>query len=512
MTHREYFQKINTWDSLSKLILLSLSVLQITRWLILPQFMDIYYHLLSAWGFNQTGGYCGWDFWQYAPFGRVHIYPPFFQILLALLMKLGFSTVFLAKLFEAVTPVMFLIVLWQFVRNNYSQALAFFTLVAFGSAFAFYLSLINHIPSTFALIFGILAFDQIFKQKILRAVIFLAFCFYTHIGVSWFFVLTLTFYLIGDKQYRKSGFLILLLTGILVLPILIKQISALGLVSVIGLNLGEKFFCQIKIIDYFLAIGGLFFALKAKGKYYLFSSLFFASFIFLAYPYRFFSAEGYLPVIFLSAVFLLNLWERCKLKAALKKIFVLVVFFLLFISPTLSLSKSTQRWGAICGIKFSDSVLTGMLSAKGYTMWFPEDYLPAAALIRANSQEGDIIYSNLGILGPVLGSISGRATANALLTEIKTSQSFNPLLTSKIIVLTKDINYVFLNNLVKAYNLQKIGETRLFVVYKNPASLFKIKVRKASVPFWMIFLIIGAAVAGFWINKGRSSHLEKNKK
>ena len=351
MARREYFQKINTWDSLAKLILLSLAVLQITRWIILPQYMDIYYHLLSAWGFNQAGGYAGWDFWQYSPLGRVNIYPPFFHILLAFLMKLGFGPVILAKLFETLAPIMFLIVLWRFVRNNYSQALAFFTLVALGSAFTFYLSLINHLPSTLALIFGLLAFDQIFKQNVMRAAIFLTLCFYTHIGVSWFLGLTLVFYLLGDSQYRKSVFLILLLTAVLALPILVKQISALGLVSVKGSNLGEKFFSQIKIIDYFLAMGGLIFALKAKGKYNLFVCLFFASFIFLTYPYRFFSAEGYLPVIFLSAVFLLNLWGKCQARAGLKKIFVLAVFFLLFASPTLSLSKPAQRWGVWGGLR-----------------------------------------------------------------------------------------------------------------------------------------------------------------
>ncbi len=507
---REYFQKnMSNWDIFSKLFIVFLSIFQIMRWRILPQFMDIFYHLLSAWGFIQAGGYSGWDFWQYAPFGRINVYPPFFQILLALLMKLGFSAIILAKFFEVTTPIIFLIVLWRFIRKNYSQGLAFFTLVAFGSAFAFHLSLMNHIPSTLALIFGILAFDQMFERKILRALILLALCFYTHIGVSWFFILSLTAYSLFDKQYRKDGFFILLFAIILSLPILVAQFFALKSISITGLKLGEKFFCQIKFIDYFLAAGGLFFILKEKGKYYLFLSFLLASSIFLLYPYRFLSCEGYLPIIFLSAFFLLKLWERWQLNIILRKILILLVFLLLFFSPTLSLSKLENKWVAVSGIKFPDSVLTNMLLAKGSTMWFPEDYLPAATLIKDNSGEGDIIYSSLGIFGPVLGSISGRATANALLTEVKATQRFDPILASKIIVLTNDMNDNFLKGLVKAYNLQKIGETRIFVIYKNPSAEFKTRVKKASVPFWMIFLIIGVGGAVFLITQDGVSNLIK---
>ena len=178
------------WVYFSGVIIIIFGLLQLLRSVILPQFMDIYYHLQVAWGFLQSGGYSGWDFWEYAPFGRTHIYPPFFHIILALLMKLGFSAIFLAKLFESAAPVLFLIVLWYFIRKNYSAQLAFFVVLAFSSAFAFFISLSNHIPAALALILGLFAFNELFKNRCLRAAILLAFCFYTHIGVSWFFLLT----------------------------------------------------------------------------------------------------------------------------------------------------------------------------------------------------------------------------------------------------------------------------------------------------------------------------------
>src|SRR3989338_2092984 len=103
------------WNLYSAVIIAIYAMLQVIRWPILPQFMDIYYHFLTAWGFNQANGYSGWDFWQYAPVGRTHIYPPFFHIILAFIMKAGISMTVLAKLCETVVPVIFIITLWLFV-------------------------------------------------------------------------------------------------------------------------------------------------------------------------------------------------------------------------------------------------------------------------------------------------------------------------------------------------------------------------------------------------------------
>ena len=91
-------QKIFPWDFYSTIIIAMFSLTQIFRWMILPRSMDIYYHLLTAWGFIQSGGYSGWDFWEYAPVGRMHIYPPVFHIVLAFLIKLGMNKIILAKI------------------------------------------------------------------------------------------------------------------------------------------------------------------------------------------------------------------------------------------------------------------------------------------------------------------------------------------------------------------------------------------------------------------------------
>lgn len=492
----ENYLKKFSWDFYSRFIIIIYSLLQIMRWRILPQFMDIYYHLLTAWGFIQAGGYSGWDFWQYAPFGRPHIYPPVFHIMLAFLIKLGISKIILAKFFEAAIPVLFLIVIWRFIRNNYSQRLAFFVMIASSSSNSFYMSLLNHIPATLAIIFGILAFEQLLKNKFIRCVLLLSLCFYTHIGVSWLFAFSVVFYGLSNKPERRFCLNIFISAIILSLPMLLKQLAGLKFISVLGLNLHEKYLCQFKIFDYALALLGLIIVSKRGKKYRLFLSLFLASPILLIYPYRFFSAEGYLPIIFLSAVSLNSIWEKFKYKkTCLKNTVVLLVFFILFVSPTLSMEKPESGGSISYKIYIPDSAFMNLLfpadlnRRASFSMWLPKEYLSAAAFIKQNSQKTDIIYSSFYILGVCLASISERATANGLFREISNTKGSDPFLASKIFIATQDDDPVWLSNAVNKYGLMKMGENKIFIFYDNLLSNTKIDIRKASVPFWMIGII-----------------------
>ena len=496
----EYFKNINTCNSLAKIILLSLSVLQITRWPITPQFLDIYYHLQVAWGFIQTGGYSSWDFWEYAPFGRPHIYPPLFHILLAWLMKLGIGVIYLAKFFESAAPVIFLLILWNFIRKNYGEKLGFFVVVAFGSSFIFSVSLANHIPSSLALIFGFLSFGEFFKNRLLRAVILLALCFYTHISVSWFFALSYIFYAIMDKDSRINSLRVAFYSLLVALPILIPEFLNVRSIHLAGHNLPEEFYLQIKPFDYILAGWGLFLAAKMISRYKFFISLFLGSFIFLPYPHRFLSAEGYIPVILFSALTMQFIWQKLKEKMfRVKKLIIgVLIAFILFISPTLFLSKSADCNKINYKVDWVDSTFSGLLLAKGKSIWYPWMYLQVIDIIKANSNSKDVVYSNLDVVGLILSSLSQRATANGLLPETKSLAWADPFAVSNIIVLPKDLDEEFINALSNKYHLIRVKESKYFSVFRNPAPAYKLKITKAVFGFPAIISISFLLVVLFW--------------
>lgn len=507
-------------------------ILQIMRWRVSPQFIDIYYHLMTAGGFIQAGGYSGWDFWQYAPVGRVHIYPPFFHLILASFIKLGINKIIIAKFFETIAPVLCLSVLWYFVKRNYTDRLAFLVLLTGGSSFSFYLSLINYLPATLAIILGLLAFDQLLKNRFFRSTLLFALCFYTHIGVSWFFHLSVIFYGLFNKRCRKLSFLVFISSVILSMPILLKHLIALKFISIFGIS-NENYFCEFKPFDYLFSLFALFLILKMSEKYRLFLSLFLASFIFLAYPYRFFSAQGFLPIIFLSAFLFDFLYEKFKdKKLSFKYLTYFVLIYFIFISPTISMERSDLINNAIAGNKqkedkrmtyniyLMDSAFINIIFPRqnqriaSISMWFPIHYLSAAKVIKDHSEKNDIIYASLYNIGTCIASLSDRATANRLFPEIKASIKFDPLEVSKIFIALKDDDPLLLNSIIDKYDLIKIGENKLFIFFKNPLCNYKVQIRKASVPFWVIgiialvFILIflqAKKIEGFVLRKNQSS-------
>jgi len=489
---REYFKNSNIWSGLSKLTLLSLSILLIVRWPSLPRFLDIYYHLHTAWGFIQAGGYSSWDFWEYAPFGRPHIYPPLFQIILAWLIKSGMSVVFLAKFFESTTPILFLIIFWNFIRKYYGEQLGFFVAVAVSSSFIFLVSLSNHLPSTLALILGFLSLGEFLKKKVWRAIILLILCFYTHLSVPWFFVLSYIFYAAMDKDSRKDSFKVILVSLLLALPILIPEFLKLHFIRLAGNQASGQFYLQAKVFNYILAGFGLWLAIKAKLRYRLFMSLFLASLIFLAYPYRFLASEGYIPVIIFSALALQAIWHWLKVKMPrVKKVFMAALIgFMLFVSPTLFMNKPAGESKIDYKIDWVDSAFSSMFYAKGDSLWYPWAYLPVVDTIKANSDRGDIIYSDINSVGLTLGSLSQRSTVNGMFAEVKPLARMDPFVVAKIIVLANDLDAGIVNSIVQKYHLLKINENKYFTVFKNPESISKLKIRKAIVSFWVIAVIL----------------------
>jgi hypothetical protein len=472
-----------SYDFWSFIILIFYAIMQVSRWPLFPQHLDIYYHLLTAWGFIQAGGYSSWDFWQYAPAGRPHVYPPLFHIVLALFMKAGIDKIILARIFSVVIPLTFLVTLWNFLRKKFSSCLAFFSLVTISSSLSFYASLTNHMPSTIALTFGVLAIWQFMDKKTASAFLLLTLCFYTHIGVSYFISLTLVIYALFNKEYRRPAFIILMGTAILAAPVIMRQLSGINLLSLPSVK--ENRSCEFKTIDYILAVAGFVILLRSKGKGRLFLAFFLASFIYLPYPARFFSGEGYLPVALLAAVALYGICESFGKKRYAKYIVIFVTAFMLIFSPTfatgqLDMEKPPDR------IFLFDSAVMNMIFPRANermissTIWFEKAYSFASKLIRENSSPDDIIYCTEDIVGLCLAVASGRATANYLLPEVYSKGRTDPHADSKIIIMLKFNDPRRMKEIIDRYGLILLGKNEMFDIYKNPSAKAKMVIRRSG--------------------------------
>lgn len=476
MAEKRYF----SYDFWSFIILVFYAIMQISRWQLFPQHFDIYYHLLTAWGFIQAGGYSAWDFWQYAPVGRPHLYPPLFHIALALFMKAGVDKIALAKIFSVVIPMAFLATLWNFLRVKFSSCLAFFSLVAISSSLSFWASLTNHMPSTVALTFGILAIWQFMDGRKIPSLLFLTLCFYTHIGASYFITLTLVIYALFNVEDRRAAFIVAAGALILAAPMIMRQLAGINLLNLPSVK--ENYSCEFKTIDYILAAIGVVILLRSKGRGRLFLAIFLASFVYLPYIARFFSAEGYLGITLLAAVALYGICESFGRNRYAKYIVILITAFMLIFSPTIAIGR-LEPGGPSNKILLFDSAPMNMLFPKANermissTIWFEKRYSLASKLIRENSEPNDIIYCPEDIVGLCLAVASGRATANYLLPEAYPKGRTDPYADAKIVIMLKYHDPVDAKKAIDKYGLLPLGGDDMIEVYKNPSARAKMKIR-----------------------------------
>jgi len=339
-----------------------------------------------------------------------------------------------------------------------------------------------------------LAFDQLFSNKILRTILLLTLCFYTHIGISWLFAIAFILYGLLNRQFLRLTVKISLVTLVLSLPVIWKQLAGMTLMS--SSIIKEKYDCEFKTIDYLLAFTGLLVAWQKGRRYLFFMALFLASFIFLPYPYRFFSAEGYLPIIFLIALSLDWLYEMIRYKGSiLKALFIMLLIFVFFFSPSVVTKKEERSNQLRNRVYFFDSAFVNMTfpghnpRVSSAIVWFQDEFLSSAELIQLNSDKDDIIYCRLFNVSVTLGAMSGRAASNGLLPEIIPAERFDPYSVSKIILGTKSDDPLVLEGLIKRYHLIELGDNKIFIVYKNPLCRTKTIIRKASLTFTAILLI-----------------------
>jgi hypothetical protein len=63
------------------MLLAFVAIASAMRWSWYPVFVDTYYHMAVIHGYEQAGGLPTWAFWELAPGGRVHIYPPAIHVI-----------------------------------------------------------------------------------------------------------------------------------------------------------------------------------------------------------------------------------------------------------------------------------------------------------------------------------------------------------------------------------------------------------------------------------------------
>ena len=94
-----------------------------------PSMSDTWYHLGVAHRLVADGQIPGWDWWNYAPLGRPHLYPPLLHLIIAFLAKVTGSVITAGELCAALFLPVGLLTTWYCARRLLSPAAAFLAIL-----------------------------------------------------------------------------------------------------------------------------------------------------------------------------------------------------------------------------------------------------------------------------------------------------------------------------------------------------------------------------------------------
>lgn len=480
---------MNRWSLYSIILILLIFVILALRFYLFPNFLDIYYHLSYALGLDKAGGFTSHTFWEYAPYGRVNLYPPFFSLLLLCLIKIGIPLINIARSMDVIIFPLFLLLIWFILNSIFNSITAFFSVAIAAFTYSLYLSSSNFVPMTCGVMEGLLCFWAVEQGKYRLASVLLGLTFYTHIQIPWLFVFTFLIYALVNKKYIY--FKVVLCAIALGLPFLFYLLKNAQSYH-FSLEY-EHFVEEINLCLVFSCIG-IKKVFKQRERYFFPIILFLISILFsLLYPYRYLSGQGTLGIIVLAAVGIEHV--LAKFAGTKLKIFALVlILFCIVCAPSFIKTKDHKLIFLPLNSTPINLIWRNHEIQRGneqtlYTRHIQE----IVKIVHDNSAPNDIIYTNLPLVGTMIATMAERSDAGGMLREVSPKNKMDPVLNAKLIIWFKDEQDTNLRkNIIQRYSLTELFETPMAYIYRNNSTKAQMHVEKPLISNqWMFIIVVG---------------------
>ena len=425
------------WGILTSAVIALFAALSLFNWQKFPFFLDIYYHINVMRGFDTAGGIVNHAFWELAPAGNAHLYPPLFHLLLLIPYKLGFDILSIARLFSILSFLSLLATLSFVVNRLFSPKTGFFVAVAAAIPYTFFLKLTITIPVSLSLIFILLAFYAFEEDRRFACPMLIACAFYTHLGIPWMGAAAFIIYGATKKGALKQVLKIVFFSLLLAAPVVIHILININrFENPLGIRVGENEFFELYPFLYIFALLGL---RKLKDSGFRNRGLFFVA-LFLGflpmafnYRYRFLSGEGLLPIVFFAGLGIEKTYDMLEKFLAIRRsgahfaVFYLASLLIVInvISPSLSLYENPAKNQKELTFFLRDSTAYNLMPYyKKHVRPFELNLVDSEAeewarVIENSTARDDIICSNWAYVGGMLSAMTGRPNAAQTFYEIK---------------------------------------------------------------------------------------------
>jgi len=414
-----------------------LIVLMLLWWGKYPIFVDIYYHLSVMSGFSDAGGVVLTDFWEFAPLGRPHLYPPLLHIFMLALFKTGFSVNFIGKLVSFMLFPAQLLSLFVYMRQQFSSKAAFFSILILSTPLAYLWA--NSVISASALVlfFAPLLFLTIEKGKKVASPLLLALSLYSHLGIAHTTAIALILYGIINPARRRICFSSVIAGYILYLP---WAFHTLLNISYLHRTFDSSIVdpsTTIYLPMVFLALVGMVVAFKEKEKSGLLPLCYIVAMMPVAFtaPNRFWLSCGGMPFAMLGGIGLDHATRRMEVRVKRKSaslVFAGIVFLsLLLFNPTVRVTPDKGL-----AVRNEYPLLPSLLTERGSGKDNLENEETNMLLgwIEKNTSRDDVLFVSNPPLGCLITAYTGRAQTSGMFREVLPYRQTTPRDASFILI------------------------------------------------------------------------------
>lgn len=476
------------------LLLLAVAVLSAAHWPVYPYFLDSYYHLSVIQGFLDAGGPVGHAFWEAAPQGRPHLYPPLFHLLFLPARMMGVPPIPLARFWTWLSFPFLLGAVWLVLRRLAGTRRAALTILLLATPYSFFLGSINFVPATAVLSAAVgiaLALD---RQRPLAAGLLLALAFWTHAGLPWLVASALLLFGGFSPAHRKTAWAAFGIGLIAASPWLAYQAGHLSLLRF--QPRGEEHFLETPPLAVVLGLLGIRLAWKEGGIARFWVALAVGFLPMLAgYRARFLATQGLFPLLILGGITLDVLAQRIRSRW----LFPVGLALLALGSPSFHFSSrgsSRVAWNDTT-LGILSGAVEGVPRGTGNPLYQKRLLEELAAAVQAHVQPDELIFCNVPYVGGMLSVLTGRATTNQMLREMAERPLADQIRPARVVLWLKDPTGRLRPTGQEAalqFHLRPLGETDLALLYYNPYAQEQRRIVRAVIPGWLalgIILLVG---------------------
>ena len=462
------------------------------RWPGFPLSLDPYYHLLIARQVVDAGGPLAYEWWELAPVGRPHLYPPLLHLLLALLLKIGLSPVAVIRLASVTLPVALLVSLYVVSRRLAGPSTALAALGAALTPFAFHLHCAITLAATVGMVELLWLFAALEERRPLAAGCLLGLLCYTHLGLPGIALIVLLSHAAvrGEAAWRALGRASWGL--LLVVPWWLHLFRARPGLQVTARL--ENVGIEVMPVMLLAAAAGLGRCWRFKGTLTWFAACW-AGFLALAprHSYRWLNGEGMLPLLLLAGVGIERVVERAAQGRGRRRVAAgLLAGLVLLLAPALVRTDEgwDWRWPDAAPWHLMGSPL--VIRKERDATFLAPPVRRLAAMAAAQTQPSEILWSNAPYALGLIAALAHRPMSSAMFNEVGPSRPFDPIAAAHLVVFFKVgriPGWVSLTDL-RPYALRPVAEDEVAILYRRSGGTAEgARPPQAAVP-------LAAAVAG----------------